>query len=139
NREHLRDEIGDLLFAVVNHITGMMGMPRRVYDFSYAGSDIAARWGEWTTASAVGGVILFVSAMMYVLVVVGTVLWGKKIEAPPIEYAEPLEAGEPVPSVWDRMGMWTVAAAVLVLLAYAYPIWNLLSMERFGSPGFSPF
>lgn len=41
--------------------------------------------------------------------------------------------------VWDRIGMWTVIAAVLVIIAYAYPIWELLSMERFGSPGFKPF
>ena len=35
--------------------------------------------------------------------------------------------------------MWTVIGAVLVIIAYAYPIWDLLSMERFPSPGFKPF
>jgi hypothetical protein len=41
--------------------------------------------------------------------------------------------------VWDRLGMWTVVAIVLVALAYAYPLAHLLSLERYGSPGFQPF
>jgi len=131
--------IGMVLFGIVNHVTGLMGMPRRIYDPSYAGSLVAAGWAEWTTISAVGGVIVFVSAMMYVLVMVGTVLWGDRVEAPAIEYARPLEPEEPLPSVWDRVGMWTVVAAALVVIAYAYPILSLISMERFGSPGFKPF
>jgi len=27
----------------------------------------------------------------------------------------------------------------LVLIAYAYPLWSHLHMQRFGSPGFMPF
>jgi len=133
--------IGMVLFGVVNHITGLLGMPRRVFDATYGGSPIAARWGEWTTITAVGGVVLFVSAMMFVLVVAGTLWWGKESESPEeFEYAEPLEPDEPeMSSLWDRMGLWTIVAAVLVAIAYLYPIWSLISMERFGSPGFKPF
>jgi cytochrome c oxidase subunit 1 len=131
--------IGMFLFGIVNHVTGLMGMPRRIFDPSYGGSPVAAEWAEWTTVSAVGGVIVFVSAMMFVLVMVGSMIWGERVEAPAIEYAEPLEAEEPLPSVWDRIGLWTVVAAVLVALAYAYPILSLIGMERFGSPGFKPF
>ncbi len=131
--------IGMGLFSIVNHVTGMMGMPRRVYDLSYGGSPVAAAWAEWTTISAVGGVVLFVSAMMFVLVVFATVVWGKVGQAPAFEYAVPLDPAEPRASVWDRMGLWTVAAAALVLIAYLYPILQLLSMERFGSIGWKPF
>jgi len=28
---------------------------------------------------------------------------------------------------------------VLVLIAYAYPLWSHLQMQRYGSPGFTPF
>jgi cytochrome c oxidase subunit 1 len=132
--------IGMVLFGVVNHVTGLMGMPRRIYNFDYNGSPIAAEWAEWTSISAAGGVILFVSAMMYVLVVVGTVLWGERIDEPKIEFAAPLEAPEPSGyALWDRLGMWTLAASALVLIAYLYPILNLLQLERFGSTGFKPF
>jgi hypothetical protein len=35
--------------------------------------------------------------------------------------------------------MWAVVAAVLVAIAYAYPLVQLLSHPRYGSPGFQPF
>ena len=130
---------GMLLFSVANHVTGLLGMPRRVYDPAYGGAADAAGWAPWTAVSAAGGVILFVSAMSFILVAFGTPLWGKKIERPPeLEYAEALEPVERR-SIWDRLGLWTLVAAILVVLAYAYPLWDLLRMERFGSPGMSPF
>ena len=130
---------GMVLFGGVNHITGILGMPRRVYDFSYQGAWAAQAWQGWTTLTAVGGVLLYTSAVCYLLVVVGTLIWGKKLEkAPKIEFAESLEPSEGR-TVWDRLGLWTVVAIVLIAIAYFWPIAHLLGMERFGSPGFSPF
>jgi hypothetical protein len=59
-------------------------------------------------------------------------------QAPAFEFAEPLQ---PVPAMgfWDRYGLWTVVAVVLVLVAYVYPLYTLLSHPRFGSPPFQPF
>jgi len=37
------------------------------------------------------------------------------------------------------LGLWTVVAVVMIAVAYAYPIYHLLTMERFGSPGFMPY
>ncbi|MBI4545789.1 MAG: cbb3-type cytochrome c oxidase subunit I [Gemmatimonadetes bacterium] len=131
---------GMMAFAVVNHATGLMGMPRRVYDASYSGHPAAQAWQEWTGVSALGGVILFVSAMSFVLVMLASGLGGKRSEAPtPIAYAEPLHPLPHSRPVWDRFGLWAAVAVVLILLAYALPLWNLLRLERFGSPGFRPF
>ena len=130
---------GMLFFAIANHATGLLGMPRRVYEASYGGAAAAQAWAPWTAVSAAGGVILFVSAMSFVLVAFGTLLWGRRLDRPPeIEYAEPLE---PVTraTVWDRIGLWTVVAVVLIAVAYGLPLWNLLRLERYGSPGFAPF
>jgi hypothetical protein len=30
-------------------------------------------------------------------------------------------------------------AVLLVLIAYAYPVWSHLHMQTYGSPGFAPF
>lgn len=131
---------GMMFFAVANHATGLMGMPRRVYDPAYFGAAAARAWAPWTAVSAAGGVILFVSAMSFILVVFGTALWGRRTEpAPEVLYAEPLEPVEPRGSLWNRFGLWTVLAVVLVLVAYGLPLLNLLRLERFGSPGFKPF
>jgi cytochrome c oxidase subunit 1 len=88
--------------------------------------------------AAYGGMILFVSALCFVTVVFATWVGGRRIEAPPFEFAVPLM---PVttPGIWDRYGLWTVIAIVLVLAAYGYPLFQLLSHPRFGSPPFKPF
>jgi hypothetical protein len=56
-----------------------------------------------------------------------------------IEYAESLVAPTPGPSVWDRFGVWTAVAVVLIVLAYARPLYHLHTMARFPARGFSPF
>jgi hypothetical protein len=35
--------------------------------------------------------------------------------------------------------MWFGIAVVLVVIAYAIPLWDLMHLTRFGSPGFKPF
>ena len=126
-------------FSISNHITGLMGMPRRIYDASYGGSAVAEAWRGLTGVSAVGGLFLFTSAGFFILVMLGTGLAGKKRDAEPIEWAEPLEPTSTRATLLDRYGLWTVVAVLLVLIAYAYPLWSHLQMRRFGSPGFTPF
>jgi len=71
-------------------------------------------------------------------VVLATWLGGKKIKAPAFEFAAPLR---PVAAVglWDRFGLWTVLAVVLLGLAYGYPVIQLVAHPRYGSPAFRPF
>jgi cytochrome c oxidase subunit 1 len=131
--------VGMMLFSFSNHITGLMGMPRRVFDPSYGGDALAAKWKMLTGISAVGGILLFVSAAFFVMVVLGTWLAGRKNEQPAVEFSEPL-ADAPAPvALLDRLGLWTVVAVVLVLVAYGYPIWHLITMPHFGSPPYTPF
>jgi hypothetical protein len=52
------------------------------------------------------------------------------------------ESLDPLPArrtILDRLGLWVAIGAVLVLLAYGPPIWQLLQLPRFGSPAFRPF
>ena len=48
----------------------------------------------------------------------------------------PVPAGRPV---WDRFGLWAALAVILIVAAYGWPLWDLITMERFGSPGFKFF
>ena len=126
---------GMMFFSIANHVTGLMGMPRRVYDPAYFGATQAARWAPWTAVSAAGGVILFVSAMSFCLVVFGTLLSRRKLEtAPALDWSEALEEPERR-GLWDRFGLWTIVALVLIVLAYAVPIAHLLSIHRYGAAG----
>jgi heme/copper-type cytochrome/quinol oxidase subunit 1 len=125
------------LFSTSYHIAGLRGLPRRVYSAALAGEPNPA-WTTLTQVGAVGGVILFISALAFVAVVAATWTSGRRITAPAVEFAQPLR---PVGAagLWDRFGLWTILAIVLVLLAYAYPLYHLLSQPRFGSPGYQPF
>jgi hypothetical protein len=76
--------------------------------------------------------------MFFVLSMVGTMRGGKRTEPQEIEWAEPL--GEPgKPGIWDRLGLWFVVAVILVVIAYAIPLSDILGMTRYGSPGYKPW
>jgi cytochrome c oxidase subunit 1 len=130
--------LGMLLFSIPTHVTGLLGMPRRVYDASYGGDVTTEGWRILTGMSAVGGLLLFASAAFFVLVMVFSA-FAKKSDQPAIEFAEALEPPGGRTSLFDRLSLWTVVAALLVVAAYGYPILRHLGMERFGSPGYSPF
>jgi cytochrome c oxidase subunit 1 len=130
---------GMMLFSIANHVTGLMGMPRRIYDPTYLGSAVAERWSSLTAVSALGGVFLFASATFFLLVMLGTVLAGRPAAETAISFAEPLEGTPTKRLIFDRLGLWVGVAILLVLVAYAYPLADHLHMTTYGSPGFKPF
>jgi cytochrome c oxidase subunit 1 len=129
--------LGMVFFSGSYHLAGLRGLPRRVYSASLAGEQGAA-WHQLTVVAAFGSFILLLSALAYLSVVVGTWTSGRRIAAPAFEFATPLHP-EPNATIWDRFGIWTVMAAALVAIAYVYPLYQLISHPRFGSPPFQPF
>jgi cytochrome c oxidase subunit 1 len=131
--------LGMVLFSFTGHITGLMGLPRRLFTTNYGGAPQAEAWEGLTNASALGGLVLHVSAAFFVLVMLGTLLAGKRIGPRPIEWAEPLGEPQTRAGIWDRLGLWFAVAVALVAIAYAVPLVNHLGMTRYGSIGFKPF
>jgi cytochrome c oxidase subunit 1 len=131
--------IGMQAFSIPNHIAGVLGMPRRVYTGEFQGVEAAQTWIPFTNISAAGGVILFVSAIAYAAVLVGTMLTAPRGVRPAIEYAEPIAPPAPGRSIWDRFGLWTAVAVLLIVIAYAQPLYHLHTMVRFPSRAFTPF
>jgi cytochrome c oxidase subunit 1 len=129
---------GMMLFSIPTHATGVLGMPRRVYDASYGDHATAVGWRWLTDLSAAGGLVLFTSAVFFLLVMAFT-LGGARTEPGELELAEPLEDPGTKGAIFDRLGMLTLVAIVLIVAAYAYPLWHHIQMPRFGSPGYSPF
>ena len=131
--------LGMSFFSLPNHITGLMGLPRRVYDATYGGAPQAQMWSELTAISAAGGIIVFTSALCFVLSIGKTLLREPNEAAQPLLWAEPLEPDDTNSTMWDRLGGWWALAVVLVVIAYAIPLLDIFRMTRFGSPGFKPF
>ena len=131
--------VGMQCFSIPSHIAGLMGMPRRVYTGEFQGVEAAQAWIPLVNLSAVGGMILFVSAMCYVGVVVGSMLVSPVTAREPFEYAEVMPSSAPASPLWDRFGLWAAVAVLLIALAYGPPLYHLHTMTRFPSQGFSPF
>ena len=129
--------LGIALFSTSYHIAGLRGLPRRVYTASLSGEN-AAPWHSLTRVAAVGAVVLFLSSLSFLIVVLATWWTGRRTEALAFQFALPLRPVTSL-SIWDRFGLWTVLAVILVIAAYGYPILSLMSHPRYGSPGFKPF
>ncbi|HEX2344702.1 MAG TPA: cbb3-type cytochrome c oxidase subunit I [Vicinamibacterales bacterium] len=129
---------GMVLFSTSYHIAGLRGMPRRVYSGTLTG-EYGESWQALTVVAAVGGTILFLSALAFLIVVVATWTTGRRIQPPPpFEFATALQPPATM-GLWDRFGLWTAVAILLVALAYVYPLLTLLAHPRYGSPRFQPF
>jgi cytochrome c oxidase subunit 1 len=133
--------LGMVLFSFTGHIAGLLGLPRRIFTTSYNEAVQARAWEWLTSISALGGIVLFASAGLFVLVMLGTLLAGERKPQSEIVWAESLgtPAGGYQSTIWDRLGLWFAVAVVLVVIAYAIPLWDLLHLTRYGSPGFKPF
>jgi cytochrome c oxidase subunit 1 len=131
--------LGMALFSFTGHVAGLLGLPRRVFATAYGDAAQAHAWERLTSISAIGGIVLFASAGFFVLVMVGTMLAGPRREQAPIQWAESLGTPSEGATIWDRLGLWFGVAVVLVVIAYAIPLYDLLQLTRYGSQGFKPF
>jgi cytochrome c oxidase subunit I len=128
---------GMVLLSTSYHIAGLRGMPRRIYSGALTG-EYGGSWHTLTVVAAVGGAILFLSALAFLVVVISTWTTGRRIPRPVFEFATALRPPAAT-GLWDRFGLWTAIAILLVALAYVYPLVTLLSHPRYGSPRFQPF
>jgi cytochrome c oxidase subunit 1 len=84
---------------------------------------------------------MFVGLFLFFIVMLMTVVAGKKGEAPTdIPWSETLTAPakEGFEPVWDRIGLWVIVAVVLILLAYGPFFFGYLP-PHFVSPGYQFF
>ncbi len=115
--------VGVMVMTVPWHWLGLEGQWRRVAHFDYADPAIAG-WAPWVDASVVGGVILLVSAAMFVANLLA--FYADATVAlrpvPPQRYAIAAHPPARVPAMFNGFGMWNVVVLVLMLCAYGYPI-----------------
>lgn len=110
--------IGMTIFSHAMHMLGLLGAPRRTP--LNAAPYVPPEWDSWLRWVGVGGMILFVSLVLYVLVIVRT--WaGPKVapaDVPEVPVAESLTDPSLTPDWLDRFKPWLIAAVALILVAY---------------------
>jgi cytochrome c oxidase subunit 1 len=111
--------IGVLIFARGMISAGLEGMPRRLYRAQASYNNPA--WDLGGMLTGIGGTLMFVAVLLFFLVVGLTIVVGRKGEGPAdVPVSQTLTA--PARVGWevtlDRLGLWVLAAILLIAIAY---------------------
>ena len=114
--------VGMMVMTLPWHYLGLQGQWRRIAAFDYSAS-VDRVWGPWVIVSLVGGIILTLSALLFVYNLL-TLHRASAPAAPVAEfpYAEAVHPPGRLPASLNGFGLWNIFVAVLMLLAYGYPI-----------------
>src|SRR5499426_2790213 len=116
--------IGMMVMTLPWHWLGLQGQWRRVANFNYA-DPIIAGWGPWVIVSLVGGIVLLLSALLFIRNLAVLHRGPVGVVARPL-YALAVHPPQRVPAALNGFGLWNVLVLVLMVLAYGYPIAQFL-------------
>jgi cytochrome c oxidase subunit 1 len=129
--------VGMVIMSTAMHWAGLLGSPRRTSDVSYFGAQGAATWHPEMLWAAIGGMIIALSVLMFIIVATGTYLANVRLPDHRSAFAfAPLdERAMDTPPIFDKLGRWAGIAVTLAILAYVGPIWQLLQQTTYLAPG----
>jgi cytochrome c oxidase subunit 1 len=128
--------VGMLMMSISMHIAGLLGSPRRTSDVTYFGAAGAQTWHSEMVIAGIGGALLFVSIVMFVIVAIGTATRPYRDEdRPTFTFAPVEEEALATPAVFDRLWLWSFVAIGFALLAYAGPIHDQFMQHHYLAPG----
>ncbi|MGB9634807.1 MAG: cytochrome C oxidase subunit I, partial [Chloroflexaceae bacterium] len=129
--------IGMILFSHFMHMLGLAGMPRRTMIGS--APYVLPEWEGLLPFTMIGGLLMFASALCFLVNVLMTLTAGKRVEPGPVTFARALSGPEDVPLFLDRLTPWVLSAIVLVAINYGPTLYFLATTGRFNIPGLSPW
>lgn len=127
--------VGMFIMSMAMHFAGLLGAPRRTSTVDYMGN-APPQWDNLMVAAAGGGLILFASIILFVIVAVGTLVSNEPAsDDGTITFAEPAEPSEPAPAYVQWIFRWGAVAIAGAILAYAGPLISFLHNPGFAVPG----
>jgi cytochrome c oxidase subunit 1 len=123
---------GMLITTIPWHVAGLMGQPRRVATFDYA-DPLIARMGPLVIISVIGGLILLTSAVLLIVILIRS-HFGERARAEPLGYAVAVNPPARVPPSLNGFGLWNAIVAVLMIVAYGYPIGQFFFLKQHSVP-----
>lgn len=122
--------IGMMVMTIPWHYLGLEGQWRRVATFDYTDPRIA-EWGPWVVVSLVGGVILLLSALLFIANLIP--LRRETAAAAPVsggyQYALAVHPPHRVPAALNGFTVWNWLVLVLMAAAYGFPILQFLTSD----------
>lgn len=134
--------IGMLLMSTSQHILGLLGAPRRTAYSGYNNHPSALEWFDGILTNhvtmAIGGSILFLSAMILIYIVVMTMFLSPKAEREEdfIDFPMADSDSEHTPKFLENWWIWIGIAFALIIIAYAIPLYGMIEHAPPGSEGF---
>ena len=132
--------IGILMFSAGLMYGGLLGEPRRTnLGLTYLNPESDLFRPDWvisTTLALLGGIMMFISGMSYILVFFRSV-FGKKTTEPGIEFpAYEAYHNEPKSFLLDRLTPWAAVMLLIIAIAY-YPAFR--DVFKYTGPGAPPY
>jgi cytochrome c oxidase subunit 1 len=124
--------IGMLVLTLPWHQIGIAGQPRRISSAPYDES-LVSTWVTSEMLMIVGGVILFVSALMLVLVLLKTHGSSLAADSLEVEYAESLHPVARMPHLMNSFGFWVGLIVIYMIASYGYPIAQFFLLDTHGT------
>ncbi len=124
--------IGMLILTLPWHVLGLLGQPRRISSTPYD-DPIVQQWIPYEIAMAVGGVVLVVSALLFVFNLLATHTSGQPESDRVTHYAEPVHPVLKLPALLNGFGFWVAVLAIYLVASYGYPILQFFLMETHGT------
>lgn len=133
--------VGMLLMSTAQHILGLFGAPRRTAYAGYNGHQVAMQWFDGILSNhvtmAIGGTILFLSAMLLVYIVCNLMFFAP-LAKKPVEMTEfPMAESDTAntPKFLENWWLWIGIALLLIVMAYAFPLAEMIQHSPPGSKG----
>jgi cytochrome c oxidase subunit 1 len=122
------------IFSNALHRLGVMGAPRRT--MLNAAPYLQPSWKPLLALVGIGGALLFVSALLYFLNLLLTLV-ASRAPAPDLPaFAEAMSGADHAPIVLDRWRPWLALALVLIVIAYGPTLVRLALTTSLQSPGY---
>ncbi|MFI5325454.1 MAG: cbb3-type cytochrome c oxidase subunit I [Candidatus Rokuibacteriota bacterium] len=126
--------VGMLIFSTALHELGLRGMPRRtmISQSSY----FQPEWSALLPWVGVGGTLLFVSGILYLLNLLLTVTVSRAPAPAVPEFARSAAPPEDGPAVLNRLRPWVITAVAFLVIAYGPTLARLVATSQLNAPGF---
>ncbi|PTQ57577.1 MAG: Cytochrome c oxidase (B(O/a)3-type) chain I [Candidatus Carbobacillus altaicus] len=122
--------LGMLIMSWTQHALGLMGAPRRTAYTVYQNHPQAQVWFDtpWAnyTLMAIGGALLFTGIVLMLVIVIYLGFFAPRSEKATFPLAEARDDG-PQPAFLENWKLWLTITAVLILIAYTVPIFDILA------------
>lgn len=114
--------VGMMVLSMPWHLVGLLGAPRRMAYYDYTHPALASQ-AITVTISAVGGLLLVISAALFLYILASARRQAVAIVAAPFSTA--VHPNARTPAVLNGFGLWVAMMVALTVVNYGYPIVQL--------------